>query len=89
MIYTKHIGRLIPSWTRARWLNKLGSWITLRLIQTYYQYGVGFAPGFVNSKKGELESQPQAIKFTSYLPMIGGSLRVLLLLPPLTLVAMI
>jgi len=29
------------------------------------------------------------IKFTSCLPMIGGSLRVLRLLPPLKLVAMI
>jgi len=29
------------------------------------------------------------IKFTSYLPMVGGSLRVLRLLPPLKLVAMI
>jgi len=38
------------------------------------------APGFVNYKKGALDSQPQVIKFTSYLPMVGGSLR---LLPPL------
>jgi hypothetical protein len=30
-----------------------------------------------------------AIKFTSCLPMVGGSLRVLRLLPPLKLVAMI
>ena len=27
----------------------------------------GFAPGFVNYKKGVLDSQPQVIKFTSYL----------------------
>jgi hypothetical protein len=32
---------------------------------------------------------PQVIKFTSCLPMVGGSLRVLRLLPPLKLVAMI
>ena len=47
----------------------------------------GFAPGFVNYKKGVLDSQ--VIKFTSYLPMFGGSLQVLLLLPSLKLVAMI
>jgi hypothetical protein len=45
--------------------------------------------GFVNYKKGALNSQPQVIKFTSYLPMVCGSLRVLWLLPPLKLVAMI
>ena len=49
----------------------------------------GFAPGFVNYKKGALASQSQVIKITSYLPMIGVSLRVLQLLPPLKLVAMI
>jgi hypothetical protein len=41
-------------------------------------------PGFVNYKKGALDSQPQVIKFTSCLPMVGGSLR---LLPPLKLIA--
>jgi hypothetical protein len=40
-------------------------------------------------QNGALDSQPQVIKFTSYLPMVGGSLRVLQLLPPLNLVAMI
>ena len=49
----------------------------------------GFAPGFVNYKKGALDSQPQVIEFISCLPMVGGSLRVLLLLPPINLVAMI
>jgi hypothetical protein len=45
---------------------------------------------FVHStKNGALDSQPQVIKFTSCLPMVGGSLRVLRLLPPLKLVAMI
>jgi len=38
---------------------------------------------------GGLDSQPQVIKFTSYLLMIGGSLRVLRLLPSLKQVAMI
>jgi hypothetical protein len=49
----------------------------------------GFAPGFVNYKKGVLDSQLQVIKLSSYLPMVGDSLRVLWLLPPLKLVAMI
>jgi hypothetical protein len=44
--------------------------------------------GFVNDKKGALDSQPQVIKFTSCLPMVGDSLWVLRLLPPLNLVAM-
>jgi len=34
-------------------------------------------------------SQPQVIRFTSCLPMVGGSLRVLWLLPPLKRVSMI
>jgi hypothetical protein len=38
----------------------------------------GFAPGFVNYKNGALDSQLQVIQFTSCLPMVGGSLRVLL-----------
>jgi len=36
-----------------------------------------------------LDSQPQVIKLKSCLPMVSGSLRVLRLLPPLKLVAMI
>ena len=42
--------------------------------------------GFVNYKKGALDSQPQVINFTSFLPMVGGILR---LLPPLKPVATI
>ena len=49
----------------------------------------GFVPGFVNYKKGALDSQLQVIKFTSCLPMVGGSLRVFRLPPPLKLFAMI
>jgi hypothetical protein len=49
----------------------------------------GFVPSFVNYKKGALDSQPQVITFTSCLPRVGGSLRVLWLSPPLKLVAMI
>ena len=40
-------------------------------------------------KKGALDSQPEVIKFTSYLPMVGGSLRILRLLPSLKLASMI
>ena len=58
-------------------------WFSVLLFQRR-----GFAPGFVNYKKCALDSQPQVIKFTSCLPMVGGSLRVLRLLPPLILVAM-
>ena len=49
----------------------------------------GFAPSFVNCKKGPLDSQPHVKKFTSCLPRVGGSLQVLRLPPPLKLVAMI
>jgi hypothetical protein len=28
----------------SRWLNELGSWITLQLIQAYHQYDVGSHP---------------------------------------------
>jgi len=44
---------------------------------------------YVNYKKGALDSQPQVITFTSCLSMVGGSLGVLRLLPPLKLVTMI
>ena len=33
----------------------------------------GFAPSFVNYKKGALDSQPQVIKLTSCLPRVVGS----------------
>jgi hypothetical protein len=52
----------------------------------FLQYGVGSRPALEITKKNALDSQPQVIKFTSCLPMIGGSLR---LIPPLKLVAMI
>jgi hypothetical protein len=43
---------------------------------------------FLSQKKGALDSQPQVIKFTSCFPMVGGSLWVLRLLPPLKLFTM-
>ena len=49
----------------------------------------GFAPGFVNYKKSALDPQPQVIKFTSCLLMVGGFLQVLRFLPPRKLDAMI
>ena len=51
--------------------------------------GRGFAPGFVNCKKGPLDSQPQVIKFTRCLPMVDDSLRIIRLPPPLKLIVMI
>jgi hypothetical protein len=50
---------------------------------------VGLRPALHITKNGALDSQLQVIKFTSCLPMVGGSLRVLRLHPPLKLVAMI
>jgi hypothetical protein len=47
----------------------------------------GFVHGFVIYKNGALDLQPQVIRFTSCLPMVGGSLRVFRLLSPLKLVA--
>jgi hypothetical protein len=55
----------IPYYCRCRgpgWLNELGSWITLQLIQAYHQYGRGFAPGFANYKKGCTRLAAQVIK---------------------------
>ena len=62
----------------VRWLDYLTTRTSLSPIRR------GFTPGFVNYKKGALESQPQVIKFTSCLPMVGGSLRVLRILPQIT-----
>ena len=57
----------------------------------YYMYVYSLADIVIllSTNKGALDSQPQVIEFTSCLPMVGGSLRVLQLLPPLKLVAMI
>ena len=71
------------------WLNELGSWITYQLIQAYHPYGVGSRHGCANDKKGAFDSQSQVKKYTSCLPMVGGSLQVLKLLPSLNLVAKI
>jgi hypothetical protein len=46
-------------------------------------------PNFVNYKNGCTPLAAQVIKFTSCLPMVGGSLQVLQFLPPLKLFAMI
>ena len=51
--------------------------------------GVAQSLGFCVVAVRSLDSQPQVIKLTSCLPMVGGSLRVLRLLPPGKLVAMI
>ena len=65
------------------WLNELGSWNYLSTHTSLSPIRSGFAPGFVDYKKGALDSQPQVTKLTSCLPMVGGSLRVLRLPPPL------
>ena len=69
------------------WLNELGRWI-------YNSYKPITNTAWVRSQlcklqKCALDSQPQVIKFTSCLPMVGGSPRELWLPPPLKLVAMI
>ena len=56
-------------------LNELSSWTETHSILSPIR--CEFAPGLVNYKKGALDLQPQVIQFTSCLPMIGGSLRVL------------
>ena len=68
------------------WLNELDYLTTHTSLSPI---GPGFTPDFVNYKNGALESQPQVIKFTSCLSMVGSSFQVLRLLPPLKLVAMI
>jgi hypothetical protein len=50
---------------------------------------VGSRLALLITKKGAFDSQPQVIKLTSCLPIVGGSLLVFQLLPPLKLVAMI
>ena len=54
----------------------------------YHEYGVG-SRRLCKLQKRYTRLIAQVIKFTSCLPMVGGSLRVLRLLPPLQLVAMI
>ena len=72
--------------------NVICNWI---ISQAHIQWGSGgsirrgFAPCFANYKKGAVDTQPQLIKITSCLPMVGDALRVIRLLPPLKLVAMI
>jgi hypothetical protein len=67
-------------YTGAWVAHELGRWIFKPITNT-----ACVPPDFVNYKKGALDSQPQVIKFTSCLPMVGDSLW---LPPPLKLVAM-
>jgi hypothetical protein len=50
---------------------------------------MGSRPFFVNYKKAALDSQPQMLKLTNFLPMVGGSLNVLQLLTHLIMDVMI
>jgi hypothetical protein len=68
----------ITEYFQARWWCRPGMFLEQKSIK-----------GLSNYKKDALDSQPQVIKSTNSLPMVGGSLRVLRLLPPLKLVAMI
>ena len=63
--------------TRVEWILFFPFWSDGVATHVY------FSTGLVNYKKGALDSQPQVITYTSCLPMVGGSLRVLWLLPPL------
>ena len=58
--------------------------LNLSLIYTKND-SVGLCPAVSIIKKGALDSQSQVIKFTSCLPRVSGSLRVLRLPPPLKL----
>ena len=56
------------------WLNELLRSLDLTTHTSLSPIRRGFAPGFVNYKKGALDLQQQVIKFTCCLPMVGGSL---------------
>ena len=66
------------------WLNELGRWIEQHITNTAW-----VRARLRKLQKGAIDSQPQVIKCTSCLPMVGVSLRVLRLPPPLKLVAML
>ena len=70
----------------AQWVRQLDYLITHAIVSPMWR---GSVTSIVNYKKGALDSQPQVIKLTSCVPMVGGSLCVLWLLPPLKLIAMI
>ena len=80
MYFTIKQGARVAQWVRSL---DLTTRISLSPIRR------GFVLGFVNSKKGCTRLAAHVIKFTSCLPMVGGSLRVLRLPPPLKLVAII
>ena len=67
------------------WLGELGSWITKQLIQANTN-ATWVRARLCKLQKGCTRITAARAKFTSCLPMVGGSLR---LLPPLKLVAMI
>jgi hypothetical protein len=62
------VGTRVAQWVRSLDLTAHTSLLPIRR---------GFSPGFVNYKKGALDTQPQVIEFTSSLPMVDGPLRVL------------
>jgi len=58
-------------------------------MQAYHQYGVGSRSAFVNYKKGALDSAASDKVYKLLAHGRCGPLRVLRLLPPLRIVAMI
>ena len=75
--------------TRGAWVAQWDRSFDLTTHTSLWPIWRGFAPRFVITKKGALDSQPKVIKFTSCLPMAVGSIRILRLHPPLRLVAII
>ena len=83
---------LFPLCRYYSWQNGVAQWVRSLDLTAHTSLSPirrEFTPSFVNYKKSALDSKPQVIKFTSCLPRVGGSLRVLRLPPPLKLVAMI
>jgi hypothetical protein len=67
----------LPYLTKLKYMNvqlNFAQWVRLLDHTSLSPIRHGFAPGFANYKKGALDSQPQVIKFTSCLSMVGGSL---------------
>jgi len=68
MVYQLPRGARVAQWVRSLDLTTHTSLSPIRR---------GFASGFADYKKGALDPKPQVIQFTSCLPRVGGSLRVL------------
>ena len=67
----------------------LGIWFITCTITSLSPLHCEFMPCFGNAKKGALDLQSYVMRFVSYLPKVGGFLRVLQFPPPVKLTAMI